>query len=310
MIFLAESPIYNESLQSKLFKNNKPEEAPSDDFELLKYSKEIQLILQTVNTNEYQAALSYMKPPSPTFSKAVSYPAPGMVVGKFAEIKTALICTMPGREVAQYIQEAIDEYPNAVCVIGVGVCYAFNKRDYKLADVLVSNRICDFANSKFNRGEVENRGISIQLIHKLEKIFTLCPEQHTGIKVSSVRKAEVASGTFCCSTFLINDEDERDKFSEAIKGQKPIGGEMEGGELIRFDRQKKIEGIIVIKGVADYADGGKTKEWQFTAAMAALEYTESRLRESKKYWSKVFPGKYVYIYVAFSFLLPSMISIL
>ena len=233
-----------------------------------------------------------MKPPNANFSKAVKYPAPGMVVGKFADIKTALIRTKPGREVARYIQDAIKAYPNAVCVIGVGVCYAFNKKDYKLADVLVSDRICDFVNSKFNNGEVENRGPSIPLIHELEKIFTLCPEEHTGINVSGDRKAKVASGTFCCSTFLVNDEDQRDKFYEAIKDQKPIGGEMEGGELIRFDRQKKIEGVIVIKGVADYADGGKTKEWQFTAAMAALEYTESQLHESD--WGQLFPGKYVF----------------
>ena len=303
VIILAESPIFDESAQSELFERNKPEKKPIWDEEKLKelcdYSEQIQLILQTANTNEYQAALTYMKPPNVNFLKAVNYPAIGMVVGKFAGIKTALIKTLQGRDVAEYIQDAIDAYPNAVCVIGVGVCYAFNK-DYKLADVLVSNRICDFANSKFNNGKIENRGSSIPLLRKLEKIFTLCPEQHTGIIVSGDRKAKVASGTFCCSTFLINDEDERDKFYEAIKDLKPIGGEMEGGELIRFDRQKKIEGVIVIKGVADYAMG-KTKEWQFTAAMAALEYTESQLHESN--WSRLFPGKYP----AF---IPSMISIL
>ena len=39
----------------------------------------------------------------------------------------------------------------------------------------------------------------------------------------------------------------------------------------------ELKGVMLIKGVADYADGKKTKHWQFTAAMAALHYTESRL---------------------------------
>lgn len=302
---LVEYPRYNESTQKKLFETNKPEEKPRDankQEELRKYSGEIQLILQTVNTNEYQAALTYMKKPSSNFSKAVTYPMIGMVVGTFAGIKTALIKTEPGRDVEQYVQDAIDAYPNARCIIGVGVCYAFKKEDYKLADVLVSKRICDFANSKFNMGEVENRGPSIQLIHKLEKIFANCPEQYTGIIVSSLnRTAKAASGAFCCSTFLINDEKERDKFFEAVKDLKPIGGEMEGGELIRFDRQKEIEGIIVIKGVADYADGSKSKEWQFTASMAALHYAESQLYQSN--WDKLFPSEYS-VYFSFCIYLP------
>ena len=33
----------------------------------------------------------------------------------------------------------------------------------------------------------------------------------------------------------------------------------------------------MIKGVAGYADGCGGKEWQFTAALAALNYTKSKL---------------------------------
>lgn len=60
----------------------------------------------------------------------------------------------------------------------------------------------------------------------------------------------------------------RDKFLRAKSVA--IGGEMEGGELLEFHNDQKIKGVIVIKGVADYADGKKEKDWQFTAAMAAL----------------------------------------
>ena len=37
---------------------------------------------------------------------------------------------------------------------------------------------------------------------------------------------------------------------------------------------------IIIKGVADYADGKKDKQWQLTAAMAAASYTHFQLKQS------------------------------
>lgn len=61
---------------------------------------------------------------------------------------------------------------------------------------------------------------------------------------------------------------------------KAIGGEMEGGQLMKFVKKRKIEGIIIIKGVADYGNEDKAsgKKWQFTAASAALHYTDLKLR--------------------------------
>ena len=38
--------------------------------------------------------------------------------------------------------------------------------------------------------------------------------------------------------------------------------------------------VIIIKGVADYADGEKNKQWQLTAAMAAASYTHFQLKRS------------------------------
>ncbi len=54
---------------------------------------------------------------------------------------------------------------------------------------------------------------------------------------------------------------------------------MEGGELLRFTGKGKIKGVIVIKGVADYGDGKKKKDWQFTAASAAFKYTEYKYQQ-------------------------------
>ncbi len=77
---------------------------------------------------------------------------------------------------------------------------------------------------------------------------------------------------------LVNDKD----FRNALHGAKmeAIGGEMEGGELLKLMKKvKSLHGVIVIKGVADYGDGEKNKDWQYTAALAAVTFTEKRLRD-------------------------------
>ena len=53
---------------------------------------------------------------------------------------------------------------------------------------------------------------------------------------------------------------------------------MEGCELLEIQESLKKKKII-IKGVADYADGKKDKKWQFTAAMAAFNYVEKMINK-------------------------------
>lgn len=124
-----------------------------------------------------------MQPPSADFTNAVTFPMPAMVVGKFAGIKAALIQTKPGRKVTKYVEDAIREYPSALFVIGVGVCYAFDKEKHNFADVLVSETICDFMNFKFNdEGEIIDRGQVVNVVYQLTKIF--CFKQKINFVVS------------------------------------------------------------------------------------------------------------------------------
>ena len=65
---------------------------------------------------------------------------------------------------------------------------------------------------------------------------------------------------------------------------KAVGGEMEGqviagihNDLLDLNPPRKIDAII-IKGVADYADGNKHRGWQMTAALAAIGYVEFKLK--------------------------------
>lgn len=293
----AETPRYNASQQSELFQQNKPEGPPQDKDSkkykyLLRFCNEVEYILQTVNENEYQAATTFMSAPDEMFSKAVVFPNNAMVVGLFGKtrVKAALIQTEPGVNVDDYIEDAIEAYPNAKYVIGVGICYAFDSSKYLFGDVIVSSKIADFANYKAktkNQGKkiaIEDRGETKSVDKDLHKVFCLGLACSPEYPVTQGRVSKVTAGTLISPPILMSNEEFRDEFHDAR--DMAIGGEMEGGQLMKFvSKQKRrnkdnhLRGIIMIKGVADYGDEDKAlgKQWQFTAAMAALHYIEQKL---------------------------------
>lgn len=228
-----------------------------------------------MNDNEYQAATTFLEKPDKMFERAMVFPKVGMVVGMFGNKRAALIQTDVGENAADFISDAIKTFPNALYVIAVGVCYAFNKKKYKLGDVIVSKQISNLANMKWDAdGRVENRGVTENVVHDLHRIFCNDAIQDPLFRVCESRSSEVYSGTIISYPTLINNKQIRDKLHDEIRTA--IGGEMEGGQLLRFMRQGKIKGVIAIKGVCDYAEK-KVKDWQFISALAALHYTKSKL---------------------------------
>lgn len=274
-----EKPRYDDSQGLALYREKRPENPPTKEKtdehkDLGKFCKEVEIIVLTINDNEFHAAVLFMEKPPGNFEKAVFYPEANMVVGMFANKKTALIQSDVGANCSSFITEALNIFPSAQYVIGVGVCFAFNPEIIKLGDVLVSKQICDVTNLKFKRnGKIEDRGQTINVVDDLKKLFCFDPLHE--FNVTSSRCSIVHCGTIVSYAALMNNKSMRNKFHAAVPTA--IGGEMEGGELLQFERKRKIKGVIVIKGVVDYADGTKSKEWQFTAAMAAMNYTESKL---------------------------------
>ena len=62
-----------------------------------------------------------------------------------------------------------------------------------------------------------------------------------------------------------------------------LGGEMEGWVQMKHTPER-VE-CIIIKGIADFADGTKNKVWQLTAAMAAVDYAHCKLSEKGIHYS-------------------------
>ena len=300
---LDETPRFDSKQQEIEFQKHKPHRPPekgdANYVKLEDFCKGVQIILQTVNENEYQAAVTFMRSPPNVKCKggpccnskregvggrAFVFPSAGKVVGMFADHPAALIQTDVGVSSSDYIIDAIATFPNAKYVIAVGVAYAFDKKIYKFGDVLVSKKINDLRNFKFDkRGGIQNRGEAINVVNTMTSVFckdltfdekfevTSCGDSNCGVRCS-----RVYAGTYASCAILMDNKIERDKFRDAVP--EVIGGEMEGGELLRFQQNRQIEGIIVIKGVVDYGDGTKAKGWQFTAAMAAFTYTHTKLQ--------------------------------
>ena len=259
----------------------------SKDQELKRFASEVELILLTINEHEYRAAAIKVEKPSDGFDRAV-FGFGNSVVGKFAGKKTALIQSDVGESCDEFIQAAIDAFPNAHFVIGVGVCYSSDSSKHRLGDVLVSEQICTFVNSKFTEdGKIEDRGETITVAPELKRFFM---DRLSNFYVTDARLSKVYKGRIASIAKLIDNERVKTAIRESASGI--IGGEMEGGVLMKFYQKRKIEGAIIIKGVVDYADGRKEKDWQFTAAMAAVDYTHSKLKRipTLRKWSQLHTG--------------------
>ena len=256
---------------------------------LSKFSQEVKFILQTVNKKEYQAAVTYMKPPKfDGYTKSVTYPSIGSVVGMFAGHKAALIQTDVGANATPFIDRAIKFFPNARFVAGVGVGYSFDRNKHKLGDILVSKQISNMANFRANSdGSFANLGQIVQA--KMDLVASFCNDtsfdedfeltKEADPETGEIRTAEAYAGRVISYAALMNNLETRNKFRDAVP--EAIGGEMEGGRLLKFQTDGKVrDGVIVIKGVVDYGDGYKEKSWQFTAALAAFAYVENKLT----YW--------------------------
>ena len=277
---VGEVPFNTKDEQKKMYRDNMPENRPKKEKKqeitfLQEFCQTVEIIIQTVNENEYQAATTFLTPPNEMFSKAVVFPMTSMVVGMFADKKTALIQTDVGENAGTMIAKAIEAFPQAVYVIGVGVCFAFDKTKCQLGDVIVSKQISTFANMAVESSRLENRGEIVAVSDELQRIFCRNLVQNPEFPVCETRTSEVHSGTIISYPILQKSELLRDMFHDELRTA--IGGEMEGGQLLKFVKQRKIQGVIAIKGVADYADSAKAKEWQFISARAALHYTESKL---------------------------------
>ncbi len=242
----------------------------TEEYAFLKnYQNEVEVILHTLNDNEYNAAITYLSAPDikgGSFEKkGIIFPHTGIVLGTFAEKKVALIQTEQGSKSRDDIEKAIKRFPKAMCILGIGVCYAMDDQKYKLGDVLISNKINDFENIKYKAdGRIEDRGQAINVIDPLLRVFCKNADKYEPLLVTSERYFKAFPGTLVCSPQLVNNLQEREKRRTAVPTA--IGGRRRTFEIClgkqnkgnyNHQRSCRLWGWKEIEGVAVYSSTGR-----------------------------------------------------
>ncbi len=253
------------------------------------FADEVLVIVHVVTDNEYWAALDHIEPPDGS-SRCVGYKR-GAALGTFGGYKAALVQTGRGQACHDEIEKALVNFPNAQFILAVGIAYA-SSRKCKFADVLVSTHIEHLANLEFTEdNEILTRGELVEINQDLFNTF--CKKTDVwAVKKHSCTESdysgshpEIHTGVVISAPWLINNIEIKDRLLDT--SPKAVGGEMEGAILLQLQSKlfgqspSRRIGVIVIKGVAD--DDTEGKQWQLTAAMAAVGFASFQLERNGEF---------------------------
>ena len=287
-IFIGEKPKFPMKLIDDIQKECEPSKPSEDQYKAVEdfAATKVIVVIQSCNNAEYFAALQAIeRPPLPMFDKPVRYPINKftIVVGTFAGKDAAIVRTEQGIECRDDLTTVLSFFPNATMLLGLGVCMGIN---HKLGDVLVGEKIQIEGKPKVRPGKLQLAGTRIEAKKTVRNVFcdttgwnqfecTDVPKD-SGIKA---RISEAFSGCILSTPNLLDDP----SIKQGLESETPplIGAEMEGWVLFKYIEKKfpKIESLI-IKGISDYGDGTKNKDWQLTAAKAALDYARFKLEKA------------------------------
>ena len=299
-LFFLEKPAFGKEKLKELVtleENGTDVKASGDEF-IQQYCQEVIFVLQAANETERVAIISKLDPPTSNdgtkCDKILSFFQDfkgrdchgNYTLGIFGGYKAALVQTEQGGKCRYLIEATLELFPNVSCIIGVGVAYGGNKDATSLGDVLVSEKIAELDTVKFqSEGLIISRGVTVQVSGKLHTIFckgnNRFSDKFACTEGASPRYSKAHVGTIISGSFLVDNEKVKHKlWDNSIEA---IGGEMEGHVLMDIIKQRKLCQVnaIIIKGVCDFGDGKKNKQWQVTAALAAVEYTHYQLMRTK-----------------------------
>ena len=245
------------------------------------YRKSIEYVIWIANENEYYIATTYLKAPNIECNvndpdTAVRISSEGRVyVGTIGGHSVGLIKTEnQGNESQHEVLKHLQLFPNAKCIISAGVCYGFPQEKVKLGDVIVSDKVINHSNPRMNERSQTARGEVRVVSPNIKSVFCGSLETVEAIKVSKDRFSKFRKGAVISSSMLIDRESFRDEVYDVYKDLRPLGGEMEGGVLLKLHSDQRS--VIILKGICDFA-AGKNEKWQITSAKAAFHLLEYQL---------------------------------
>ena len=255
-----------------------------DNLDYREFCERVQYVFSIVNDNEFNAATTMITAPDIEDDNDVITNIDVCVyIGMMGNQPVGLIRHGPGRYCSKVLNKGIKNFPNAKYLVAVGICYGFSHTNTELADVLISKKIIDLGSCRISEGSIEIRGDNTKMKDEIYNVFCVNADQVKGLEVAHGRYAKHLVGKIASGPYFGDNAELMEKIYNQVKPA--YGGEMEGGELLRLqkdgidmpDGTKKYIQVIVIKAVTDYADGTKNKEWQFIGAQAAFHYVKGKM---------------------------------
>ena len=290
---VSEGPKFGINDQKQIVTKRSPTSASAENRVYLeRYVSKVTILLHTVKDEEMLAACNHLS--SPLENGDIDIPihwfnhdgSISLTLGKFGGYNAAVIQTNKGADCRHSLLPCLQYLSNVKLVIGLGFAYGQRSKS-ELGDVLISTYIDGVSNFRIEDHRIkfdEGRARYTSASTITANVFTRGTSLWTGFKCSTADRESIAHpGVLISTPMLVNDRSALDDFLK--NNERFIGGEMEGQELVqaqvylRENGKREID-LIVIKGVADFGDGKKEKDWQLTASLAAASYTEYKLLQT------------------------------
>jgi nucleoside phosphorylase len=236
------------------------------------------LLVMTAVKVEFEAVRSLMQPLPDRDCLVLCYNGQetyyGGFLGQYRVVLT--MCGMGASSRDGVIGAAIDAVdhfkPGAVIMIGMG--FGADPSKQRLGDVMVASQVIAYELSRVGQKLTISRGS-----HSEAGPILLNRLRHADVNwnhrvIDGV--VQVQFGAILSGEKLIDNHAFKSRLLK--KFPKAIGGDMEAAGLYAAAARKKVEWIVV-KGIADWADGTKTKQWQPFAALAAATFVENMLQD-------------------------------
>ncbi|KAL9979040.1 hypothetical protein ACROYT_G016632 [Oculina patagonica] len=244
----------------------------------------VEFLLVTVKNCEFIACYMQLKDPFRCWFDGVGYVYFGdMPAGQEKKVKVALIrcykgSTGPGSSLITVKNAVTKLRPKGV--ISVGTCSGLNPEKTKLGDVVVSAKLTTYASKIVTSTEEQSTGMrSYVSRHFLDLIKHAGDGWEAPLKNPETREVKVhCDGEFLSGPEQVSVGWRRDELAKSYPLASAIELEGEGIFTVAFNDQ--IEWLVV-KGVADYADGIEciSENWSPFASVMAASVVANILRD-------------------------------
>jgi nucleoside phosphorylase len=202
-------------------------------------SKEIQsrlptdILLLTVNDNEFNACLRYLGQDGPLIRSTKSKNGSEFWFGQFGvekrdNVKVVLIKTAMGPLEAQSAVDSVAKMLNPKLVLYVGICATMKPNKADLGDVLIATKlICHDLRKIDENNETEYRGPKPEVSPRMAKFIpTAAHGWKAPLKDPESKEVKIHQAVILTGSLLLNSKDEKEKLMHEFRDA--LGLEMEG----------------------------------------------------------------------------------